>query len=70
MPSGPGSMFAAPALIWHYVTAHEHRPPAEFVETMRHYDAGWATRPGLWIPADAERLVYGGSRPTSTRQQG
>ncbi|WP_344615200.1 hypothetical protein [Dactylosporangium salmoneum] len=63
VPAGPGVMFAAPALIWHYVTAHEYRPPAEFVEAVGRYDAGWATQPGPWIPADAEHLVYGGPDP-------
>ena len=64
VPAGPGVMFAAPALVWHYVAAHEYRPPVEFVEAVRRYDADWATQPGSWIPANAERLVYGGPRPT------
>jgi len=55
VPTGPGVMFAAPALIWHYVTAHDYRPPAEFVEAVQNYDAGWVTEPSYWIPSDAER---------------
>ncbi|MEU0559561.1 hypothetical protein [Dactylosporangium sp. NPDC006015] len=58
VPAGPGVMFAAPSLVWHYVTAHDYRPPAEFVEAVRRYDAGWATEPGPWIPPDAERTVW------------
>ncbi len=58
VPAGPGVMFAAPALVWHYVTAHEYRPPAEFVEAVRRYDAGWATEPSPWIPPDAQRSVW------------
>ncbi|GAA1540833.1 hypothetical protein GCM10009827_070280 [Dactylosporangium maewongense] len=57
MPARPGVMFAAPALIWHYVAAHDYRPPAEFVEAVQRYDAGWATEPSPWIPLDAERYV-------------
>jgi hypothetical protein len=31
---GPEDIFAAPALIYHYVTAHNYRPPAVFVEAV------------------------------------
>ncbi len=58
VPAGPGVMFAAPALIWHYVTAHDYLPPAEFVEAVQRYDAGWATEPSPWIPPDVERIVW------------
>ncbi|GAA2351859.1 hypothetical protein [Dactylosporangium salmoneum] len=58
VPAGPGVMFAAPALIWHYVTAHDYRPPAEFVEAVQRYDANWATEPSPWIPPDAERDIW------------
>jgi hypothetical protein len=51
-------MFAAPAPVWHHVTAHDYRPPAEFVEAVRHYDAAWATGPGPWIPPDAVRSPW------------
>jgi hypothetical protein len=57
VPAEPGVMFAAPALVWHYV-AHGYRPPAEFVEAVRRYDAGWATEPSPWIPPDAERDAW------------
>ncbi|GAB3849499.1 DUF7919 family protein [Dactylosporangium cerinum] len=59
VPARPGVMFAAPALIWHYVSAHAYRPPAEFVEAVQRYDAGWATEPSPWIPPDGERAVWG-----------
>ncbi|MEV4134115.1 hypothetical protein AB0J72_18335 [Dactylosporangium sp. NPDC049742] len=58
VPARPGVMFAAPALIWHYVSAHAYRPPAEFVEAVQRYDAGWATEPSPWIPPDVERKVW------------
>jgi hypothetical protein len=57
VPAEPGVMFAAPALIWHYVTAHEYRPPTEFVEAVRRYDASWSTEPSPWIPPDAEGSI-------------
>ncbi|MBL7258799.1 hypothetical protein [Paractinoplanes lichenicola] len=52
VPDGDGKMFAAPTLVWPYVTAHRYRPPDEFVEAVRAYDPAWA---GSWIPEDAER---------------
>ncbi|MFI5911599.1 hypothetical protein [Dactylosporangium sp. NPDC051541] len=54
VPGAGGSMFAAPVMVWHYVTAHEYRPPVQFVEAVRQYDAGWAADGSPWIPADAE----------------
>jgi hypothetical protein len=51
-------MFAAPTLVWHYVTAHGYQPPAEFVEAVRLYDANWATEPSPWIPDDTKRRVW------------
>jgi hypothetical protein len=57
VPARPGVMFAAPALVWHYVTAHDYQPPAEFIAAVQRYDAGWATEPSPWIPPDAERHV-------------
>ncbi|MDH6466398.1 hypothetical protein M2302_006606 [Micromonospora sp. A200] len=58
VPSAPGVMFAAPSLIWHYITAHSYRPPLEFIEAVRQYDHGWAAEPSLWIPDDAERITF------------
>jgi hypothetical protein len=46
VPSAPGSVFAAPTLVWHYVTAHRYRPPAGFVAAVERYDPGWAVRVG------------------------
>jgi hypothetical protein len=31
---GPEDIFAAPALIYHYVTVHGYRPPASFIEAV------------------------------------
>jgi hypothetical protein len=58
VPAGPGVTFAAPTLVWHYITAHDYRRPAEFVEAVRRYDVSWATEPSPWIPLDAERTVF------------
>jgi hypothetical protein len=58
VPAEPGVMFAAPSLVWHYVIAHDYRPPVEFVEAVRRYDAGWAIQPSPWLPPDAKRTVW------------
>ncbi|MFB6393550.1 hypothetical protein [Polymorphospora lycopeni] len=58
VPAGPGRMFAAPSLIWHYVTAHSYRPPTEFIEAVGRYDHGWASEPSPWIPPTAERITF------------
>jgi hypothetical protein len=58
VPSGPGVMFAAPSLIWHYVTVHFYRPPAKFIEAVEQYDHSWTAEPSLWIPHDAERITF------------
>ncbi|MDG4774193.1 hypothetical protein [Solwaraspora sp. WMMD792] len=58
VPSGPGAMFAAPSLIWHYVTAHSYRPPAEFIEAVEQYDQGWTSDVSPWIPHDAVRITF------------
>jgi hypothetical protein len=57
VPSGQGTMFAAPSLIWHYVAAHSYRPPAEFIEAVKQYDHAWTTEPSPWIPHDAQRIT-------------
>ncbi|MEV0901114.1 hypothetical protein [Actinoplanes sp. NPDC049802] len=51
VPSDPGTMSAAPTLIWHYVTAHGYRPPDGFITAVRGYDPSWISGP--WIPAGA-----------------
>jgi hypothetical protein len=58
VPSGPGAVFAAPSLIWHYVTAHSYRPPAEFIEAVEQYEPGWTSEPSPWIPHDAQRITF------------
>jgi hypothetical protein len=55
IPKQTGTMFAAPSLIWHYVTSHGYRPPADFVDAVQRYDSGWTTEPSPWIPEDADR---------------
>src|SRR5262249_16942156 len=33
--AGPGGLvFAAPALVWHYVTAHDYLPPEQFIQAV------------------------------------
>ncbi|MBW6434835.1 hypothetical protein KZ829_13920 [Actinoplanes hulinensis] len=63
VPSGPGTMFAAPTLIWHYVTAHGYRPPDVFVLAVHGYDPEWTSGP--WVPADADRRDSRGDPLTS-----
>ncbi|WP_051796964.1 DUF7919 family protein [Catenuloplanes japonicus] len=58
VPAEAGTMFAAPSLIWHYVTAHGYRPPGEFIRAIRGYDRSWLTAPGPWIPEDADRVSF------------
>ena len=55
VPADAGIMFAAPSLVWHYVTAHGYRPPDDFVEAVRKYDPGGMTEPSPWIPEQADR---------------
>jgi hypothetical protein len=56
VPGDPGLMFAAPTLIWHYVTAHQYRPPQPFLDALATYDPAWLTDPASpWIPPDADR---------------
>jgi hypothetical protein len=58
VPWRPAAMFAAPTLVWHYVTAHSYQPPESFVDAVESYDPAWVTDPSPWIPADAERLFF------------
>jgi hypothetical protein len=58
VPGRPGVMFAAPALVGHYVAAHSYRPPREFIEGVREYDGGWVKEPSPWIPEHAERMTF------------
>ena len=58
VPSLGNVMFAAPALIVHYVDTHSYRPPDEFIEAVLRYDHRWIEEPSPWIPADAQRLTF------------
>ncbi|MFD5572933.1 DUF7919 family protein [Streptomyces cadmiisoli] len=59
VPGGPGTVFAAPYLIGHYVTDHGYLPPRPFIDVVLAFDpfGPWPARfPGIrfpWIPADA-----------------
>ncbi|MEV0173850.1 hypothetical protein AB0I00_22355 [Streptomyces sp. NPDC050803] len=62
IPGEPGTAYAAPALIGHYVGAHGYRPPQVFVDAVMAVDVdAWAAarRPDVpfpWVPADADRM--------------
>ncbi|NYV74715.1 hypothetical protein [Streptomyces sp. UH6] len=59
VPGPPGTAFAAPQLLGHYVADHGYLPPRPFVEAVLAFDprGPWTARfPGIrfpWIPADA-----------------
>lgn len=36
--AGDGKIYAAPTLIYHYVTAHNYRPPSEFIAAVLAWD--------------------------------
>jgi hypothetical protein len=55
VPARPGVMFAAPNLIWHYVTAHHYLPPEAFIEAVGRHEPDWHIQPSPWIPDNAER---------------
>ncbi|MDQ6788072.1 MAG: hypothetical protein M3033_14805 [Acidobacteriota bacterium] len=38
IPSGDGSIiFAAPTLIYHYITVHKYKPPEEFINSVNNF---------------------------------
>ncbi|KQV11917.1 MULTISPECIES: hypothetical protein [unclassified Kitasatospora] len=56
VPGEHGVVFAAPALIAHYVEAHGYRPPAAFAAATKAFVAhgGHIGEPS-WVPPDADR---------------
>jgi hypothetical protein len=58
IPARTGSMFAAPSLIWHYITAHHYQPPDEFIDAVQNYDQSWTTEPSPWIPDHADHISF------------
>ncbi|MDN3027738.1 hypothetical protein [Streptomyces sp. S.PB5] len=59
IPGAPGTAYAAPSLIGHYIGVHDYRPPQVFVDAVMAVDLGaWAAAevPFPWIPADADRI--------------
>lgn len=60
VPGAPGSAFAAPALIGHYVADHGYLPPQPFIDAVFAFDieeVASATFPWIkfpWIPDDAD----------------
>ncbi|MFE0643048.1 hypothetical protein ACFW2Y_15735 [Streptomyces sp. NPDC058877] len=59
VPGTPGTAYAAPSLIGHYVVDHGYLPPREFVDAVLAFDLRdrstaypWIAFP--WIPEDAE----------------
>ncbi|MFF2778506.1 hypothetical protein ACFVU3_26750 [Streptomyces sp. NPDC058052] len=59
VPGSPGTVFAAPSLVGHYVLDHRYLPPQPFIEAVLAFDpyGTWQARfPGIrfpWIPEDA-----------------
>lgn len=53
---GAGVVYAAPQMIWHYVTAHGYQPPAAFAAAVLTFvaEGGHLGEPS-WLPADALR---------------
>ncbi|WSA35870.1 hypothetical protein OIE14_29575 [Micromonospora peucetia] len=62
IPGTPGTAYAAPFLISHYITAHGYQPPQVFVDAVLAVDldawaaARWPEVPFPWVPDDAERM--------------
>ncbi len=54
IPVRPGTMYAAPTLIWHYITTHRYRPPDDFI------------RPPKFTIAPGQQCQARGSRTTPT----
>ncbi|MFD8639531.1 hypothetical protein ACFV14_04390 [Streptomyces zaomyceticus] len=59
VPGAPGTAYAAPSLIGHYVLDHGYLPPREFIDAVLAFDLRdrstaypWIAFP--WIPDDAE----------------
>ncbi|GAA1038179.1 hypothetical protein GCM10009557_53460 [Virgisporangium ochraceum] len=44
VPGEGTTMYAAPTLIWHYVTGHGYRPPEPFIDALQTYDDSWIPR--------------------------
>ncbi|MFE6782041.1 hypothetical protein ACFVFF_07250 [Streptomyces sp. NPDC057680] len=59
VPGSPGTVFAAPSLIGHYVVDHGYMPPQQFVEAVLAFDlyGAWPPKcPGIrfpWVPEEA-----------------
>ncbi|ROQ93735.1 hypothetical protein EDE04_0138 [Streptomyces sp. 2132.2] len=59
IPGSPGTVFASPSLIGHYVVDHSYLPPQPFIEAVLAFDpyGAWQARfPGIrfpWVPKDA-----------------
>ncbi|MCX2179948.1 hypothetical protein KV205_05300 [Streptomyces sp. SKN60] len=59
VPGAPGTAYAAPQLIGHYVADHGYLPPREFVDAVLAFDlqdrsAAYPAIAFPWIPDDAE----------------
>lgn len=51
-----GRWYAAPNLVYHYVTAHNYRPPDEFIEAVLHGDVA-TDGTGEWIVGPVAGVV-------------
>ncbi|WP_416873889.1 hypothetical protein [Kitasatospora sp. SC0581] len=58
IPGAPPIAYAAPFLITHYITAHDYRPPTEFIDAVMAVDldawaaAQWPEVPFPWVPEE------------------
>ncbi|MET9210684.1 MULTISPECIES: DUF7919 family protein [unclassified Nocardia] len=63
IPGAPGTAYAAPSMIRHYITTHAYRPPQSFIDAVLAIDlttwptARWPDLPFPWIPDNAERQL-------------
>jgi hypothetical protein len=63
IPGEPGTAYAAPFLITHYIAAHGYQPPPAFITAVLAVDlptwsaTHWPDVPFPWVPPDAERLL-------------
>jgi hypothetical protein len=44
VPGEGDVMYAAPTLIYHYVSEHSYRPPRPFIDALETYDPSWISR--------------------------
>jgi hypothetical protein len=53
-----GIMYAAPNLIYHYITEHAYQPPAEFMEAVREFASLGSGASRLWCCANCYFVFF------------